>query len=284
MAWHTAGAENVYGQLGIGDVGDDRAAPVAVTGGLPFAMLSAGQATTCAATLAGQTYCWGDNTYDEFGDGSTTSNSIPVVGARGILLDRLALACGLTPAGKLYCWGSNGFGRIGDGTVANVRPIPVAVSDSQTFTDIAASNYTTCGMVTGDSANCWGWNGYGQLGVGDTTMRLTPVAVSGGVEFTSLKVGDAHTCGLTSLGRAYCWGYNAYGQLGDGSTTDRLEPVPVAGGLIFTSLAAGVDFTCGLTPDGRVYCWGDNRVGELGDGTTVDRLVPTPIANPRSSN
>ena len=43
----------------------------------------------------------------------------------------------------------------------------------------AAGCYHTCAVLSGGAVNCWGYNGYGQLGQGSTTNRYSPTAVSG---------------------------------------------------------------------------------------------------------
>ena len=76
-------------------------------------------------------------------------------------------------------------------------------------------------------AYCWGYNAFGQLGVGDTLRRTAPTPVAGGLTFQSLAAGFDHTCGITTDGTAYCWGRNLQGQLGDNTTSNRLQPVAV---------------------------------------------------------
>ncbi len=40
-----------------------------------------------------------------------------------------------------------------------------------TVTQIVAGHYHTCALSTSDALKCWGYNGYGQLGYGDTDWR-----------------------------------------------------------------------------------------------------------------
>jgi alpha-tubulin suppressor-like RCC1 family protein len=75
--------------------------------------------------------------------------------------------------------------------------------------------------------HCWGWNSYGQLGIGSTIDAFVPAQVSGiDADVTTMTSGANHTCALIDS-RLHCWGWNQYGQLGDGSTVNRSVPVPV---------------------------------------------------------
>jgi alpha-tubulin suppressor-like RCC1 family protein len=149
--------------------------------------------------------------------------------------------------------------------------------------------YHTCGVTLSGAAYCWGWNGFGQLGI-DRISALdggepSPVAVATPLRFATISASRDHTCGLTATGAAYCWGRNNTGQLGDGTTADALTPRAVAGGLSFGSITTGLEHTCALTPAGTASCWGHNRNqaslvlgGQLGDGTYESRRTPTLLA------
>ncbi|HUL02392.1 MAG TPA: hypothetical protein VLV16_04060 [Gemmatimonadales bacterium] len=52
--------------------------PVPVAGGLTFAAVSTGNASTCGVTDAGAAYCWGYNRNGQLGDGSQTDKAVPV--------------------------------------------------------------------------------------------------------------------------------------------------------------------------------------------------------------
>ena len=79
----TAGAaycwgQNITGQLGDGTAPTEQDAPAAVSGGLTFTQIVAGQQHTCGMTAAGAVYCWGANNYGELGDGTQQVRQVPV--------------------------------------------------------------------------------------------------------------------------------------------------------------------------------------------------------------
>ena len=67
----------------------------------------------------------------------------------------------------------------------------------------------------------WGYNGNGQLGLGNNINQLNPQRVTGlqGVVVTMVVCGYAHTLAVSDEGALYAWGANSYGQLGTGQGT-----------------------------------------------------------------
>ncbi|MDC1420380.1 chromosome condensation regulator RCC1, partial [Euryarchaeota archaeon] len=75
-----------------------------------------------------------------------------------------------------------------------------------------------------------GYNGYGQLGDGTNTDRLTPTQTSSlgtGRTVVAITAGYGHTCAILDDGSVSCWGRNNYGQLGDGTSTQRNTPTAI---------------------------------------------------------
>jgi alpha-tubulin suppressor-like RCC1 family protein len=68
---------NVNGQLGDGTT-TNRSTPAAVTGGLSFAMVSAGGQHSCGSTIGRFAYCWGGNGSGQLGSGTTAMSTVPV--------------------------------------------------------------------------------------------------------------------------------------------------------------------------------------------------------------
>jgi alpha-tubulin suppressor-like RCC1 family protein len=240
---------------------------------LVFAMVSAGYFHACGLTTGGESYCWGENTGGQLGDGTSTTRTSPVLVSGAQVFDRISAGrshtCGLTASGPVYCWGSI--------PAANSNT-PVAVSGDLTFAEVTAGYAHTCGVTTVGAGYCWGDNTAGALGNNSLLATTVPTPVSGGLTFARISTGRLFSCGLTTTGAGYCWGDNTSGLLGDGTNVRRLIPVPIGSQLTFTAISAGGFHACGLTTAGAVYCWGSNDFGELGIGTKAASLVPVPIA------
>ncbi|MFH0820001.1 MAG: hypothetical protein V1892_03140 [bacterium] len=91
----------------------------------------------------------------------------------------------------------------------------------------SAGGYHTCALLEDKTVKCWGENGFGQLGLGNTNSpQLNPVSVPNLSNVKAVAVGFFHTCALLEDKTVKCWGENYYGQVGDGTTvTLALSPV-----------------------------------------------------------
>ena len=274
---------NTYGQLGNNST-TNSARPVAVAGlGRGVRAIDAGWFDTCAITARGAVKCWGNNSYGQLGNNTTTSSLTPVQ-VHGLTRGAKAVSasyfhtCAITAKGAAKCWGNNSWGELGDNT-ANESARPVGVYGlNKRVKQISAGYTSTCAVTTKGAAKCWGSNLYGQLGDNSTTTTGKPVNVYGlGSDIKSVKAGGYHACALTTAGGVRCWGLNDEGQLGDNSTISSLKPVVVATADKMRVITSGFEHTCAMTAQRAITCWGYNQRGQLGDNSTANRSQPVTV-------
>ena len=128
--WGSGGS----GQLGDGTTGSVAYAPVPVTGITDAASVTANYLSFCAVLISGGVDCWGDNTFGELGNGSTTGSDVPV--STGITTGTAVVGTAdsnngttyaLLTSGEVDCWGSGGVGQLGNGASTD-SDTPVSVS------------------------------------------------------------------------------------------------------------------------------------------------------------
>ncbi|MGB2694126.1 MAG: flexitail domain-containing putative surface protein [Dehalococcoidia bacterium] len=271
--------------------------------------LGLGLAHTCTLLASGEVLCWGANEVGQLGSGAGNTTERPKPGAVLGLSDAattLAVgglhSCALLQDTGAQCWGWNRYGQLGNGTqtpplTANPVPVNLLVQAGGMrllgIGGIDAGGVHTCALMTATQGlKCWGWNGYGQIGVAQpcsSNICLAPRDVSGltsGV--AAFDLGDTHSCAVTTTGGVKCWGLNDTSQLGvvSGGTCGTIPPqVPcsttpqdVAGLSNVVAVTAGDSHTCALDDAGGVKCWGDNSLGQLGDGQTCGtNTCTTPV-------
>jgi len=174
---------NSSGQLGDGTT-IRRATPADVVGLTSGVIaLDAGNAHTCALTSGGGVKCWGQNASGQVGDGTSGPDGSGGFIYRALPTDVLGLAsgvaalsagsahnCALTSGGGVKCWGYNFFGQIGNGTrggTNNGVPMPADVTGlASGVAGITTAAGTSCALLSGGTAKCWGQNDHGQVGHG----------------------------------------------------------------------------------------------------------------------
>ena len=270
---------NFYGQLGNGNT-SNQSSPVVVNAGTSYSQVTAGVYHTCALVAStGALQCFGYNSTGQLGNGNTSNQSSPVAINAGTFYSKIAAGgyhtCAvITSTGALQCWGFNASGQLGNGNTTN-QINAVAINAGTAYSKIAASANNTCGVITSTGAlQCWGNNGSGQLGIGNTINQSSPVAVNAGTSYSQVAIGANHTCAIvTSSGVLQCFGDNSKGQIGIGNTTQQNSPVVVNAGTSYSQISAGQSHSCAtISSSGALQCFGDNSLGQ--SGKSLNLLLP----------
>ena len=254
---------NNSGQLGLGDTLRRGAQPGEIGTNLPVVdlgpgrtalQITAGQRHTCARLDNGAVKCWGYNLNGQLGLGNTRDygDEALEMGVNLPFVDlgpgRTALqitagdyhTCARLDNGTVKCWGYNNGGQLGLGDrqargdqagQMGANLLAVDLGPGRTALQITAGSEHTCARLDNSTVKCWGWNGSGQLGLGDTQSRgdqpgqmgasLPVVDLGPGRTALQITAGDSHTCARLDNGTVKCWGDNDMGELGLGDTQNR---------------------------------------------------------------
>ena len=260
----------------------------------------------------GNLYTWGNNGSGECGVGSTSRLEVPTLSATNVTNVYIhpsngdyAISCKAIirkADGYLYVAGYNGNGQLGVGDTTNRTSWTQLTSLGTNILSVwnMGSDYG-CIVVQKGDYTIWvaGYNGYGQLGVGDTTNRTsfvnassawgitgsqTLTKVTGGFGYYSSGGGSATWMGmLLSNGTFRTCGYAGDYSLGNASTSNISTPYKVSPGGTdnisdVASHGGGLAAVWALKSDGTMWGWGRNDYGQCGDGTTSYVTSPKVIS------
>ncbi len=153
--------------------------------------------------------------------------------------DALAIAvgsrhgCVLHRDHALTCAGWNVYGQLGLGSTDEpAAPPGLAPRLLDDVTMVAVGANFSCAVRGEGALWCWGLNGAGQLGQGDTDDRHSPIKVPGIPPVSQIGAGGDSVCIIGTDTSVWCWGAHDRGQLGIGRgggttcKTDRIfDPV-----------------------------------------------------------
>jgi hypothetical protein len=289
----------------LGDsAGDGPAPPPAVTH--IFVNIDTYSGGICALRGA-SLYCWGDPTANGYGElgfalGDAPSAPVfptvtPTTGTPSIVAMGQDHTCSLY--GRIaYCRGRNEGYQRGNISMGNgPAETPVLNLPAGGLDTIAASDWTTCGLVLGQPSGptsnvyCWGWNNEGECGrpLNDAHDPNTAWPLTGEIDggptgvihdATAIAGGGLHFCAITARNTVECWGSTTF--LESGPSTVRACPGSYAVDCSdqpqeFTlpnqdppvQIAVGDRHSCALGQSGNVYCWGADEENQLGQGAAA---------------
>lgn len=154
-------------------------------------LIAAGGTTSCTVVERGQLACWGARAVSPDAGGAAVGN-VPLDVAVGG-----GHTCVRLPDGRVKCWGENDEGQLGSGSTeplldggARIDALPpLEFGDGIRALSVVAGDAHTCAVFDDGTLRCWGFNRFGQLGIGSRQNRgnkpgqmgssLTPVNFGG---------------------------------------------------------------------------------------------------------
>ncbi|KAK7279857.1 hypothetical protein RJT34_24916 [Clitoria ternatea] len=262
--------------------------------------VACGEFHTCAVTMSGEMYTWGDGTHNAglLGHGTDVSHWIPKRIAGPLEGLQVALVtCGpwhtalITSTGQLFTFGDGTFGVLGHGdrenvsypreveTLSGLRTIAVACGVWHTAAVVEVIVTQSSASVSSGKLFTWGDGDKNRLGHGDKDARLEPTCVPLLIDYNFHRIACGHslTVGLTTSGQVFTMGSTVYGQLGNPQSDGKLPCLvedKIAGEPV-EEIACGAYHVAVLTSKNEVYTWGKGANGRLGHGDVEDRKTPT---------
>jgi len=194
--------------------------PFFVDNNINIIQIEGGYHTNYALDDKGILYAWGKGNEGQMGNGTTTANNpYPKVVSsltdlnlkiKKIITTTEASSATyvLTDDGKVYAWGyADGYRINGwSGYQRQARHLPEF--DGLNIVDIDLGNQHGIALDAAGQIYTWGYNNFGQLGYGNTTLSATPKKVEffNGMQVVNISAESATSMAVTSDGRAWIWG------------------------------------------------------------------------------
>ena len=296
---------NTSGELGNEDPSIDgstiviKTTPVQAKIASQAVSLATGAYHTCVVLTDSTVQCFGENSTGQIGNGDAGNYALSTTPAsvrnadNGLLSNVASVVagsghtCALLSDKTVKCWGYNYDGQLGNGNnSSSTTPVQVLTSSSPStpLTNVlvlALTHDHTCAIRSGNSVDCWGDNGYGELGNGNADPTTVAVQAKN-ITATAVAAGGTHSCVVTATTvspfNVQCWGSDFYGQLGDNAASTGYLPVHAQVLRNASSISLGRTHTCAVMVDSTVECWGDNEYGQLGNASITENDVPVSVS------
>ena len=279
---------NRFGESGT-NLAPSGAVPVYLTpvttfaGGTNWKQVDSNSFECAAIKTDGTLWTWGSNYFGLGGIGGGGYRSVPEITFAGgnnwkqVSIGRFYNISAVKTDGTLWVWGRNAYGNLGtNDTTSRATPV-TTFSGGTNWKQVSAGTHNFAAVKTDGTLWTWGFNNSGQLGINDTTNRLTPVTTfAGGSNWKQVSAGYNHCAAIKTDGTLWTWGNGGYGGLGTNDGGNRNTPVTTfAGGTNWKQVSAGTYSTSAIKTDGTLWTWGSGSSGQLGTNDNTNRYTPS---------
>ncbi len=234
-------------------------------------------------------YTWGGNRWGQLGNGERdlSKNSENWTPNRIMKKGGLKVAAGISNAlllaadSSIWSWGANHSGQLGFGDTAT-RTVPTQIPGLDNVIDIFSGSdaHHNLALLADSTLRAWGFNRYGQLGVGHINEFIpVPTAVHGSRKFIQVAPAFSHTLAISADSTLWAWGTEENGSFGDGIERS-VTPIPMSVSSMgkVVQVAIGIPYAqYVLKADSTLWAWGTNYAGKVGNGNSDVQFTPVEV-------
>lgn len=279
----TDGTLWTWGNNDAGQLGDGtnvmKSSPVQIGSGTNWKKVIAGYDHCVALKLDGTLWTWGSNMAAQQGfvvsspqlvNSANTWTSIAARKQSTVAGDsETGGGCAIRSDGTLWCWGNNNDGQAGAGVTTLVLESPVQIGSATDWAFVATGPWSTAAIKTNGTLWVWGYNNWGELGLGDMISRSSPVQVGALSDWSKVSIGESFMLAVKTDFTLWSWGGSTnYGVLGNGtSSAKRSSPLQVGSMNNWSNVFCGARSSCAIKTDGTLWTWGAGATNQLGTGS-----------------
>lgn len=217
---------------------------------------------SCSRVSNGQIMCWGE----KFNQPASLSFS-KLKGIKDYSVLQGQSACFILEDKKVQCLGYLPFLGVvipDSGQFHSIEET-TPISGLTNVSNLASTGQSHCALTESGEVYCWGPNGSGQVGMGDTNPHpeVNHIVINGGEKVLQIISKSDSTCALSEAKKVYCWGGWEYSSL----------PTEVSGLTLINKIFLNDIAMCVRDDAQKVYCKGANYNGELGIDPNINSYL-----------
>ena len=160
-----------------------------------FKQVISGCSYSLALDMEGYLWGWGENTYGQLGDETTSYSKEPVQICKETKFTQIVASksserfyFAIDVEESLWSCGQNNYGQLGNGTTNNSTLSKVKID--RKFKQISAGRYNGAAIDVDGNLWTWGRSNDNQLGYTSTENVLTPKQITTGTKYEYVSMGD----------------------------------------------------------------------------------------------